>query len=153
MNKFFTPDDKVFAIAERLYKIFFYILCMLILVSSLVKFGGMLDKKVGIGDLKIRLDHLLHASAYFVFSMYYPAGKYLGFNLFKKRSRLVFFIILILLGFLAELLQHLVPYRSFSLMDMLSNLIGIGTGYLVTVLLLRWQMAEGAERRLCHPKL
>ena len=137
MKKFLTTDEKEFVSAERLYKIFFYILCILILISALVKIGGMLDKRVGIGDFKIRLAHLLHALAYFLFSMYYPAGKYLGFNLFRKRALPTFIIILILLDFLAEILQLLVPYRSFSLMDMVSNLIGIGTGYAVTALLLK----------------
>ena len=128
-----------FKTIERLYRIVFYILCVLVLISAVIKIGGALDKKIGIGDLKIRLDHLLHALAYFIFSLYYIAGKYFGLKLFKKRTHVFFFFLLFLLGLLAEVLQIWVPYRSFSLMDLLSNLVGIGVGWGVTVILSgRW---------------
>jgi VanZ family protein len=135
MNKLYTLITKESVLFERLYRILFYILCLLVLVSAVIKIGGNLDKKFGIGDLKIRLDHLLHALAYFIFSLYYIVGKYFGLQLFRKRTHIFFFILLFFLGFLAEVLQIWVPYRSFSLMDMLSNLVGIGIGWGVTVLL------------------
>jgi VanZ family protein len=137
MNKLYTLITKESVLFEKLYRILFYILCLLVLVSAVIKIGGNLDKKFGIGDLKIRLDHLLHALAYFIFSLYYIGGKYFGLKLFRKRTHIFFFILLFFLGFLAEVLQIWVPYRSFSLMDMLSNLVGIGGGYIVTVILLK----------------
>jgi VanZ family protein len=121
---------------ERLYKILFYTLCLVLLVSSVIKFGGALNKtKIGIGELKFRLDHVLHAIAYFTFSMYYITGQYFGLKLFKKRNRLFFFLLLFSVGFLAEALQIWVPYRSFTLLDLLSNLVGIVAGWGVTVML------------------
>lgn len=133
MHKIFHHIEKNLAIAQKLYRTFFYICCILILVSAVIKIGHVLDKKVGIGELKIRLDHLLHALAYFIFSLYYIAGQNLGLQLFKRHKYLLFFVILFLLGFLAEILQIWVPYRSFSLLDMLSNLVGIAAGIIVTV--------------------
>jgi VanZ family protein len=121
---------------ERLYKILFYTLCLVLLVSSVIKFGGAFNKtKIGIGELKFRLDHVLHAIAYFIFSMYYITGQYFGLKLFKKRNHLFFFLLLFSVGFLAEALQIWVPYRSFTLLDLLSNLVGIGAGWGVTVIL------------------
>ena len=137
MNKLLTIIHKKSDFIERLYRIVFYILCVLVLVSAVIKIGSALDKKVGIGDLKVRLDHLLHALAYFIFSMYYIAGKYFGLKLFRKRTHVFFFILLFLLGLLAEVLQIWVPYRAFSLLDMLSNLVGIGAGWGVTAYTLR----------------
>ena len=137
MEKLVTIIHKKSDSFERLYRILFYILCGLVLVSAVIKIGGALDKKIGIGELKIRMDHLLHALAYFIFSMYYIAGRYFGLNLFKKRKQVFFFVLLFLLGLLAEGLQIWVPWRSFSLMDLLSNLVGIVAGWGITLLLLK----------------
>jgi VanZ family protein len=101
-----------------------------------IKFGGALNTtKIGIGSLKFRLDHVLHASAYFVFSMYYLFGQIFGLRLFKHRTHIFFFFLLFVVGFLAEAIQIWVPYRSFTLLDLFSNLVGIGVGYGVTVML------------------
>ena len=120
---------------EKSYRILFYILCVLVLVFAVIKIGGALDKKVGIGELKVRLDHLLHGLAYFIFSMYYIFGRFLGLRLFRKSTHVSFFILLFLLGLLAEGLQIWVPWRSFSLVDLLSNLVGIGVGWGVTAII------------------
>ena len=137
MNKLQILVQNRLVSVEKLYKIMFYILCMLVLVSAVIKIGSALDKEVGIGELKVRMDHLLHALAYFIFSMYYITGRYLGLKLFEKRRHVFFFFLLFLLGLLAEGLQIWVPYRSFSLMDLLSNLVGIAAGWGVTEYALR----------------
>ena len=98
MNKLSTIIQKNSDIFERLYRILFYILCVLVLISAVIKIGGALDKKVGIGELKVRLDHLLHGLAYFIFSMYYIFGRFLGLRLFRKRTHVFFFLIIISAG-------------------------------------------------------
>jgi len=134
MDNIKTIILKNHAKSERIYRILFYTVCLMLLVAAVIKFGGAMNRtKVGIGDLKVRLDHFLHAIAYFLFSLYYITGKYFGLTLFKKGSHLLFFVMLFGIGFLAEVVQIWVPYRSYSLMDMLSNLVGIGAGYVVTV--------------------
>jgi VanZ family protein len=134
MNKLFTKLQEESETVERIYRILFYVICFSLLVSSVIKFGGALNRtKIGIGDLKVRLDHLLHALAYFIFSLYYLFGKYLGLKLFRQKTQIFFFLLLFAVGFLAETVQIWVPYRSFTLLDLLSNLVGIGAGYLVTV--------------------
>jgi len=136
MNKLSVVIQRNSASVERVYRIMFYILCSLILISAVIKIGGALNRtKIGFVDFKIRLDHLLHAVAYLIFSMYYIAGRHFGLTLFKRHSHLLFFLILFLLGFLAETLQIWIPYRSFSLMDLLSNIIGIFAGWVITVFL------------------
>jgi VanZ family protein len=135
------PDKQLSdSFAEKVYRISFYFICILVLFTAVIKLGADLDKKVGLGELKIRLDHLLHAIAYFVFSLYYLAGRRIGLRLFDNQSYPLFFFLLCLLGLLAEILQIWVPYRSFSLMDMLSNLVGIVGGYVITLFRLK---AEG----------
>ena len=116
----------------------FYFLCLSLLVSSVIKFGGALNRtKIGIGEIKFRLDHVLHAVAYFLFSLYYICGQYFGLKLFKNRKHVFFFLVLFSVGLLAEVIQIWVPYRSFTLLDLLSNLVGIGLGLGVTLLLLK----------------
>ena len=132
-------SPKRFITFERLYRIFFYLACVLILITAVIRIGGALDKKIIIGELKVKLDHLLHALAYFVFSLYYITGRFLGLKLFRKRTHVFFFLILFLLGLLAEGLQIWVPYRSFSLVDLLSNVVGIGAGWGVT----GWVLGKG----------
>lgn len=123
---------------EKLYRIVFYLICTFLLVSSLIKVGGALNRtKIEIGEIKLRMDYLLHAVAYFIFSLYYIAGKYFGLKLFKRRRHGSFFLIIFLLGFLAETLQIWIPSRSFNVMDLLSNLTGIALGLSVTVIILR----------------
>jgi hypothetical protein len=123
---------------EKLYRILFYALCISLLITSAIKIGGAMNKiNVGIGDLKFRLDHLLHTLVYFAFSIYYLAGQYFGLRLFKKRTHVFFFSLIFILGFLAEVLQIWVPSRSFSMMDLLANLIGIIAGLIVTLIALR----------------
>jgi hypothetical protein len=136
-----TVFRKENSITERLYRILFYLICTLVLFSAVIKIGVVLDTtRIGFGNLKIRLDHLLHAQAYFVLSLYYLAGGWFGLKLFDKHRFPLFFFILFSVGLLAEILQIWVPYRSFSLMDMLSNLVGIGGGYVITLFRLK---AEG----------
>jgi VanZ family protein len=119
---------------QRIYRIIFYVACITLLATSVMKFGGALNRtKVGIGEFKLRLDHLLHAAAYFIFSLYYTVGEYFGLKLFDNRGHLFFFIFLFGIGLLAEVLQIWVPYRSFNPMDMVANLVGIGVGYLITL--------------------
>ena len=141
MIKLFTKIHKYSYTIERLYRILFYVFCILVLVSAIIKIGGALDKKVGIGVLKVRMDHLLHALAYFIFSLYYISGRYLGLKLFKQRKHVFFFLLLFLLGLLAEGLQIWVPWRSFSLMDLLSNVVGMGVGWGVT----GWELRKGYD--------
>jgi hypothetical protein len=121
-------------VVGRLYRIVFYSLCLIILFTAVIRIGGALNKKIGIGDLRIRLDHLLHALAYFIFSLYYLSGRFLKVCLFRKYEKITFFSIVFVIGILAEVLQIWVPYRSFSLLDLLSNIVGIGLGYLLTLI-------------------
>ncbi len=138
MNKLFSLIQKNSDAIERVYRILFYTLCLLLLVSAVIKFGGALNRtRVGVGEIKVRLDHFLHAIAYFLFSLYYITGKYFGLSLFKSRKIIFFFLILFGVGFLAEVIQIWVPYRAFSLMDMLSNVVGIGAGYIVTIIFIK----------------
>jgi hypothetical protein len=134
MNKHKHVSNILIFKAEKIYRFCFYCICILVLVSSVVRIGADLEKKVGIGELKIRLDHLLHTLAFFVFSLYFLTGSLLELKLFDSFGYNFFFIIIVTTGFIAEIIQIWVPYRSFSLLDMLSNITGIGLGYLITIL-------------------
>jgi VanZ family protein len=138
MNKLFTLIHNRSDSVERVYRILFYLICISLLITSVIKFGGALNRtKIGIGEIKFRLDHVLHALAYFIFSMYYSVGDYFGLKLFNRKRYVFFFFLLFAVGFLAEVLQIWIPYRSFSLLDLLSNLIGIVAGWGVTAFALR----------------
>jgi VanZ family protein len=120
------------------YRIIFWSGYGLILLTSLLKIGGNLDKvHINLGAFELRLDHLLHIAVYFVLTMYYTTGQYFGLVLFKKHAMLKFFFLLILLGTITEFVQIWVPYRAFSLADWTSNMLGILVGYLAGIVINR----------------
>jgi VanZ family protein len=120
------------------YRIIFWSGYGLILLTSLLKIGGNLDKvHINLGAFELRLDHLLHIAVYFVLTMYYTTGQYFGLVLFKKHAMLKFFFLLILLGTITVFVQIWVPYRAFSLADWTSNMAGILVGYLTGIVINR----------------
>lgn len=62
--------------------------------------------------------------------MYYLFGLMKGFILFEKSPLIKFFLLVMLLGTLTEVVQLWVPERAFNVFDLVSNVTGIliGTG-------------------------
>ena len=86
-------------------------------------------------------DKLSHAAAFFALSLLldfsFPASKFD----WKKYLPLLFY------GIMIECIQYFLPYRSFSLLDMLADALGIATYVIIFPLLIyvpelkkRWQM-------------
>ncbi|PNR94741.1 VanZ family protein [Petrotoga sp. 9PWA.NaAc.5.4] len=72
-------------------------------------------------------DKIVHFLIYFI-------GADLFFTAFYKKSKTLYFFIFLsfflLIPFITEFLQLLTPYRSYSLLDMAANYVGIFVGYL-----------------------
>jgi VanZ family protein len=114
---------------QKLYKYNFWFGYACVLIASFLPIAGELNKiRVGKGIFEIRLDHLLHLSAYFLICMYYLIGKRMGLMLFKKKSFTKFILLIILLATVTEVVQLWVPARAFNFFDWVANMAGAVVG-------------------------
>jgi VanZ family protein len=74
--------------------------------------------------LSIRLDHLVHAAIFIIWMILYKWA-YFSKPGASNSKILVYIGSGILLAVFAEALQLIVPYRAFSLKDMIANLFGV----------------------------
>jgi hypothetical protein len=81
--------------------------------------------------LQFRLDYLLHTMMILVFSWIWVFGRIRQMRFFPGIERLKYLSIVWGAGFGLELLQLLVPWRSFNPVDMYYNLLGAGISTLV----------------------
>jgi VanZ family protein len=72
----------------------------------------------------IRLDHVVHTIIFFIWMILFKLA-YFRREGASEGKMLVFFGSGILLAVFAEVLQSIIPYRVFSMKDMIANLIGV----------------------------
>ena len=124
-------------LAGWLFIIWFVAIIILSLLPSVGK-----TTSIDIGTIKIRLDYLYHIIIYlsgtFLAILYaVPSPK------FPAKSRFVRILIaitfMILLALLLEYIQKLIPSRTFNINDIISNLMGVLLGTVLTIILLRYR--------------
>lgn len=115
---------------QKLYRIIFWIGYFTVLVISLIPLKRINFDKIIIESqvFYLRLDHFLHFSAYFLICVYYLIGWLKGFSLFYPSSLWRFFILVLILAVVSELVQLWVPDRAFNVFDMLANVLGLILG-------------------------
>jgi len=119
---------------QTLYRAVFWAGYLAVLITTFLPVSGELNKiHIGPEAFSIRLDHLLHFSAYFLICMYYLAGQCKGVSLFNRQSLFKFFFLVLLLAVVTEVVQLWVPERAFNMFDLVSNVAGVvvGTGVVV----------------------
>lgn len=119
---------------HTIYRLIFWAGYLAVLITTFLPVAGELNKvHVGPEAFSIRLDHLLHFSAYFLICMYYLAGRWKGLSLFNSQSLFKFFFLVLLLAVVTEVVQLWVPARSFNVFDLVSNVAGaaVGTGVIL----------------------
>ena len=96
---------------------------ILIIFLAIVPIGdsGILNKTT---IISFRADHILHALVFMPWAF---------FCIILKKNLLPWFVWGILYAIGAESIQYLLPYRSFNISDMLSNIIGVSAGFVVFV--------------------
>ena len=118
--------------AQKLYKLLFWTGYTAVLVASMMNIPGALDEiRLNMLAFELRLDHLLHFLAYFLISMYFMAGQWKGFMLFKTNSLGKFIVVTVALATVTEVVQLWVPVRAFNVLDWVSNISGLMLGVLV----------------------
>ncbi|MCJ7448583.1 MAG: VanZ family protein [Bacteroidales bacterium] len=121
-------DYRLLAI-QRLYRYLFWIGYLGVLITAFIPIKGSFNKiTFGPESFRIRLDHLLHFTAYFLICIYYLAGQKRGFLLFSANSLTKFILLLLFLATVTELIQLWVPERAFNVFDLVSNAGGVIVG-------------------------
>lgn len=120
------------SLPQKLFRYIFWTSYLTVLITAFLPVTGSLDKiKLGPGSFQIRLDHLLHLTAYFLICMYYLIGQCKGLTLFNKDSLRKFIILMLLLGTVTEIIQLWIPSRAFNVFDLLANVSGLLIGLVV----------------------
>ncbi|MBN1185601.1 MAG: VanZ family protein [Bacteroidales bacterium] len=117
---------------QKLYRIIFWAGYTAVLFTSILNIKWSLNKiRFNLIAFDLRLDHLLHLSAYFLICMYYLWGQHKGYVLFRNHSRLKFIIATMVLATVTEFVQIFVPARAFNILDWVANVSGIVIGLIV----------------------
>jgi VanZ family protein len=80
--------------------------------------------------VSIRLDYLLHVGIYFLWMILYKLAYSSKIAAFRKNESLLLVLLVVLFALLSEVVQSLIPYRSFNINDLIANLIGVFIGVL-----------------------
>jgi hypothetical protein len=126
---------------------------LVVIALALIPTPSVVDTKLDIGKIEIRLDYLYHM-------VVFAAGTLLaGFYSLRPRPvplthrspaksasarpfspvvRLILYIgLLLLFAILHEYIQKLIPWRSYNINDVISNLLGVVLGAIITLLFRR----------------
>ena len=129
---------------QKLYRYLFWTGYLAVLIMAFMPFGGNISRiKLGPESFHIRLDHLLHFCVYFLICIYYMAGKIIGLYLFSENPLKKFIILLLFLASVTELAQLWVPDRTFSVLDLVSNVAGVFAG-VTFISLTKFKVEQGA---------
>lgn len=82
--------------------------------------------------LKLRLDYIFHALLFTPWMFFYDVVKF--YTIFKNFKLFAWFCNGILFCIFSEVLQYIVPYRTFNINDMIANCIGIVLGLMIFIL-------------------
>lgn len=121
---------KSFIVSNKTIKWFtaFYILLFLIMTVVPINNTSLSFEKIIIAN--IRLDHLLHMFIFFPFAFLIRIIK--GENYFVSGKRIFLWITIgVSIAILAELIQLFIPNKSFTISDLIFNVIGIAMGLLI----------------------
>ena len=82
--------------------------------------------------LKLRLDYIFHALLFTPWMFFYDVVKF--YTIFTNFKLFAWFCNGILFCIFSEVLQYIVPYRTFNINDMIANCIGIVLGLMIFIL-------------------
>lgn len=107
---------------ERIKKLFYaYVVLIFILSVMYIGESAVLNNTF---IISFRADHILHALVFVPWAF---------FCVKLNKKLLPWFVWGLLYAICAEGIQYLIPYRSFNISDMLSNMIGVSAGFCIFV--------------------
>ena len=114
---------------KKLFTLGFWMYAVVIILIAVLPLNKtQLVKKSGLGPLAFNPDYFLHALMFLVFFLIFLAGEWFRTPVFQRHARRNLFLITCGLAILVEAVQFIIPNRAFYLLDMVSNLVGVGIG-------------------------
>ena len=111
-------------IADRV-KWLFWGWLIIVVVFNVIPLGKETNRSLSGNNIyQFRLDYVVHSLTFLVFAWIWVLGKIKNVCWFKSYEVLKFGGIVFISALGLELLQILIPYRTFNPMDMMANLIG-----------------------------
>ena len=125
---------------QKLYRFTFWSGYIAVLITAFLPVSiKVVMIRLGPEAFRIRSDHLLHFAVYFVICMYYLAAAIKGLSLFSVKPLTKFFLLLMFLGVVTEIVQLWTPGRVFNVFDLVSNVSGVAIGMGVVLISQRYK--------------
>jgi VanZ family protein len=113
----------------------FWIWLLLLILLNIIPIGNEANQSLsGNKIFEIRLDYFTHALMILCFAWIWVLGKIIKVQWFARYEAVKYSLIVLYAGVILELLQLIVPWRSFNPVDMAYNFIGAGLVLLFVVL-------------------
>jgi VanZ family protein len=81
--------------------------------------------------VSIRLDYILHVGIFILWLILYKLAYNSRIAAYSKNEILRLIVLIVLFAILSEVVQSLIPYRSFNINDLIANLVGAFIGILL----------------------
>lgn len=121
-------------LTKKQFRLIFWIVYLCIIIASIIPLIANISKKyLDFGFQEIRLDHIFHFTVYFLICIYYLFGLIRNQLLFEHQSFLKFIVLSLIMASLSEFIQLLIPSRTFSPIDWISNISGLFLGIAITI--------------------
>lgn len=109
-------------------RLLFWVWLIILLILNTIPLGDSVNRSLSTHKFVFRLDYIIHLLTFMAFSGVYILGNILNQHIFKSNELLKFAVITILAAISLELLQILIPYRTFNPWDLVANVLGAVLG-------------------------
>ena len=118
----------------RSVKRLFWLWLIFLIVLNVIPIGNDANQSLSRNKIfQIRLDYFTHALMILCFAWIWLLGKIHQVSWFKHYEAFKYSLIIIYAGVILELLQILVPWRSFNPVDMAYNIMGAGLAAVIVL--------------------
>ncbi len=105
-------------------KMLFWLWLLILLLLNVIPIGNETNKALTDNRIVFRLDYLIHFTMMLFFAIIWGVGKRRNVSWFAKHETLKYCGVLLIAGIGLELLQLILPWRTFNPMDLLANFVG-----------------------------
>ena len=119
---------------NKFFQVLFWLWAILVLVLSIIPYQ---NKRIEPEQEEvIRIDYLLHLVVFFILSFLFILWNKEKIKIFNQLA-LLYLINSLIFSFIVELVQLYVPNRTYNIIDVIYNTMGILVGFFISYLLLK----------------
>ncbi|NLK50018.1 MAG: VanZ family protein [Candidatus Cloacimonetes bacterium] len=127
--------NQLFSLSS-IMKTLFWLWLITLTIVNVIPLGRETSRSLSSNKVwRFRYDYLVHAGTFLSFGFIWILGSIMRVQWFKTYPLLKFYTIVFAAAIVLESLQYVVPWRTFSPMDLIANLVGAALGMGVAVLI------------------